>query len=131
MMYFTALATLASVLFYFYLGVGVARGRAKYGVAAPATTGHPIFERLYRIQMNTLEWMVVFLPCLWLFGFYVSDAGAGLLALVWIGGRLIYKRGYEEAPEKRGRGFGIQALATAILFFGALIDILARIFLGD
>jgi len=131
MMYLTALATLASVLFYFYLIIGVARARGQYGVAAPATTGHPAFERLYRVQMNTLESMAIYLPCLWLFGFYVSDGGAALLAVVWIIGRFMYLRGYSEAAEKRGRGFMVQFAATAILFGGALVDILARIFLGD
>ena len=53
--------------------------------------------------MNTLEWMVIYLPCLGLFGFYVSDAGAGLLGLLWIFGRYLYKRGYEQAPENAAR----------------------------
>jgi glutathione S-transferase len=131
MLYHTALVTLASVLFYVYLCAGVARARGQYSVAAPATTGHPVFERLYRIQMNTLEWMVVYLPCLWLFGFYVSDAGAGLLGLLWIFGRYLYKRGYEEAPERRHRGFMIQAAAASVLFLGALIDIFLRMAIGD
>ena len=81
MLYYTALVTLASVLFYAYLGVRVALARGQYNVAAPATAGHPIFERIYRVHMNTLEWMVIYLPCLWLFGSYVSDPGAGLLGL--------------------------------------------------
>ncbi len=131
MLYYTALVTLASVLFYAWLGVSVARGRARYRIAAPATTGDPAFERLYRVQMNTLEWMVIFLPCLWLFGFYVSDIGAALIGLIWILGRYVYKRGYEEAPEKRGLGFTVQALAAAALFLGAFIDVVLRIAIGD
>jgi glutathione S-transferase len=131
MSYYTALVTLASVLFYAYTSARVAQARGRYGVAAPATIGHPIFERLYRVQMNTLEWTAIYLPCLWLFGFYVSDAGAGLLGLLWILGRTLYMRGYEQAPEKRSLGFAIQAIAVLILFLGALIDILARMTIGD
>ena len=131
MLYYTALVTLASVFFYAWLGFAVGKARMDYKVAAPATTGHPAFERLYRIQMNTLEWMPIHLPCLWMFGFYVSDAWAGALGLVWIFGRYIYKRGYEAAPEKRSRGFAVQAAATTILFLGVLIDIFARMAFGD
>ena len=131
MNYYTALVTLASVLFYGYLGVRVARARGQYDIVAPATTGHPIFERIYRVQMNTLEWMAIYLPCLWLFGLYVSDAAAGLVGVLWIVGRALYMRDYEQSPEKRTRGFVIQAVAVMILFLGALIDILARITIGD
>jgi glutathione S-transferase len=131
MLYYTSLVTLASVLFYFWLCLDVGRARVTYKVAAPATTGNPDFERLFRIQMNTLEWLPIYLPSLWLFGFYVSDTGAAALGLVWIAGRVLYKRGYQEAPEKRTLGFGVQALATFLLLFGALVDIFARLFLGD
>jgi len=131
MLYYTALVTLASVLFYAYLGVRVALARGQYNVAAPATAGHPIFERIYRVHMNTLEWMVIYLPCLWLFGSYVSDLGAGLLGALWVLGRIVYMRAYEQAPEKRTQGFVIQAIAVMILFLGALIDILARMTIGD
>jgi glutathione S-transferase len=131
MIIYTALVTLASVFFYGWLGFCVGRARVKYKIAAPATTGDPDFERIYRVQMNTLEWLPIYLPCLWLFGYYVSDGGAALLGLVWILGRYIYKRGYEEAPEKRSLGFVVQALASTVLLLGALIDILARLAFGD
>jgi glutathione S-transferase len=131
MLYYTSLVTLASVLFYAYAGVSVSRARGRYKIAAPATTGDPNFERIYRVQMNTLEWLAIYLPSLWLFGFYVSDHGAGLLGLLWILGRYLYKQGYESAPEKRTPGFIVQGVATAALLFGALVDILARMTVGD
>lgn len=131
MLYLTALATLVSVLFYAYVGFRVRKAGGEFGIVAPATVGHPIFERLYRVQMNTLEWMVIFIPCLWLFGFYVSDGGAGLLGVVWVFGRYLYMRSYVAAPEKRATGFVVQATAVAILFVGALFDILARMAIGD
>jgi uncharacterized membrane protein YecN with MAPEG domain len=131
MLIYTSLVTLASVLFYSWLGFSVAKARGQYKIAAPATTGHPVFERVYRVQMNTLEWMAIYLPCLWLFAYYVSDAGAAALGLVWLVGRVLYKRGYEEAPEKRSLGFAIQGVAVVVLFLGALIDIFARMIFGD
>ncbi len=52
-------------------------------IKAPAISGHPDFERYFRVQANTLEWMPIFLPSLWLFALYVSDMGAAAIGLVW------------------------------------------------
>ena len=120
MYHLTALVTLLAVLLYFIIDAVVGRARYKFGVKAPATTGHPDFERAFRVQMNTLEWMPIFLPSLWLFAIYISDAVAAGIGLVWIIGRILYFVGYMKAAEKRGPGFGIQAIATMVLWVGAL-----------
>ncbi|MGE5500499.1 MAG: MAPEG family protein [Ignavibacteriales bacterium] len=119
----TAAVTLVSLLVYFWLGLRVGRGRSLFGVAAPATTGHPDFERLFRAHQNTLEWLPLYLASLWLFAFYVSEVWAAALGLVWIVGRVLYGVSYAKAAEARSTGFGIQALATAVLLFGALIGV--------
>ena len=97
MPHFTALVTLLALILYFWLCFRVAQARVKFGVKAPATTGHPDFERAFRIQMNTLEWMPIFLPAIWLAAIYVSDIGAALIGVVWIAGRVLYTLGYTEA----------------------------------
>ena len=127
MPHYTALITILAILLYFYMGLAVGMARQKFGVAAPATSGNPDFERAFRVQMNTLEWMPIFLPSLWLFAFYISDAWAAALGALWIVGRALYMRGYATAAEKRGPGFGVQATACAILLIGDLISIIARI----
>jgi glutathione S-transferase len=127
MPHYTAIVTLLAVGFYFFTGIAVAKARVKFGIKAPATAGHPDFERVFRVQMNTLEWMPLFLPPLWLFAFYVSDAGAAAIGVVWVLGRILYYQGYMMAAEKRGTGFGIQALAAGILFAGALAGIATKI----
>jgi glutathione S-transferase len=127
MFYFTALVTCLAILFYFFTTIQVARARAAFGIKAPAISGNPDFERVFRVQMNTLEWMPIFLPSLWLFAFYISDSIAAVLGLVWIAGRILYMTGYSQAAEKRGLGFGIQALATFILLLGALGAIASRL----
>ena len=96
----------------------------------PAISGNPDFERVFRVQMNTLEWLPIFLPSLWLFAIYVSDAIAAVLGLVWIAGRILYMIGYAEAAQKRSRGFGIQAGATGALLLGSLAAILWRLVQG-
>jgi glutathione S-transferase len=116
-----AIVTLLALLVYFYMGLRVGRARTKYGVEAPAVTGNPDFERDYRIQMNTLEWLPLFLVSLWLFAIaWGSDLIAAGIGLVWIVGRILYLTGYSKAAASRGPGFGVQALATGVLLFGAL-----------
>jgi glutathione S-transferase len=124
---FTALVTLLAVLFYFFTCARVARARVTYGVKLPAISGHPDFERVFRVQMNTLEWLPIFLPSLWLFAIYVSDQAAAALGLVWIASRIVYMIGYIKATERRSPGFFIQALACATLLFGALGTIVWRL----
>ena len=127
MLHWTALVTVLAILFYFATGFLVARARRKYGVPAPAITGNPDFERVFRVQMNTLEWMPIFLPLLWLFAYYVGDTGAAALGLVWIAGRIVYMIGYAKAAESRGPGFGIQTIVCIILLVGAVASIVSAL----
>ena len=127
---FTAIVTSLAILLYMFTLGHVSRARTAFGVQAPATTGHPDFERVFRVQMNTLEWMPIFLPSLWLFAIYVSDTIAAAIGLVWIAGRIVYIIGYSQAADKRGTGFGIQAGAALILWLGALVGILSRLVVG-
>ena len=127
MYHFTALVTLLTLMFYFYTSIGVAKARAKYGIKAPAISGNPDFERIFRVQMNTLEWLPIFLPSLWLFAIYISDWVAAAIGMVWVGGRIAYLIGYSNAANKRGRGFAIQASATIVLWLGAAGAILWRL----
>jgi len=123
---YTALVTLLAIAFYFFLGTRVAAARGKFGVKLPATTGNPDFERVYRVQMNTLEWLPVFLVSLWLCALYLSDIGAAAVGVVWIVGRALYYVGYSKATEKRLPGFFIQVTACSLLFVGALVGVIMR-----
>jgi uncharacterized membrane protein YecN with MAPEG domain len=127
MYHFTALVTLLAILFYFYSSMNVSRARTRTGVKAPAMSGHPDFERAFRIQMNTLEWMPIFLPSLWLFAVYISDAVAAAIGMVWIIGRIVYLIGYSKAAAKRGPGFFIQGIAAIALWAGAVSAVMLRL----
>lgn len=127
MYHFTALVTCLAILVYFYSSILVSKARGKFGVKLPAISGNPDFERVFRAQMNTLEWLPIFLPSLWLFAIYVSDTIAAVLGLVWVIGRILYILGYAQAVAKRGRGFAIQALAAIALWVGAFGMIIWRI----
>ena len=123
MPYYTAIVTLFAVAFYFFLATRVAVARGKFNVKLPATTGNSDFERIFRVHMNTLEWMPTFLVPLWLCAIYLNDTAAAVLGLVWICGRVLYFTGYSKAVEKRLPGFFIQSTACLLLFVGAIIGI--------
>ena len=130
MLHYTALVTCLAILFYFLATIQVSKARVAFGIKVPATSGNPDFERVFRVQMNTLEWMPIFLPSLWLFAIYISDPIAAGLGLVWIAGRILYMTGYSQAANKRGRGFGVQAGAAILLWLGALGTIVWRLVHG-
>jgi len=130
MPHLTALVTLLAILLYFYTGILVAQARRRTGIKAPATVGNPDFERVFRVQMNTLEWMPIALPAMWLVALYVGDMWAAGGGIVWIIGRVLYIRGYSEAANKRGAGFGIQATAAIALWIAALIAVSTHLVRG-
>jgi len=115
-----AMVTLLSLVLFVWMGVRVGSARQRHAVTAPATTGHPEFERHFRVQANTLEGLVLFLPALWLFAIYVNEPIAAAVGLVWIIGRIMYMMSYVKEPNSRSTGFGIQALATMVLLLGGL-----------
>lgn len=122
--YAVAVVTLLCSLVVFAMALTVARTHGKTGILAPAMTGDPLLERVIRAHSNTLEWLPIFLPSMWLFAIYWSPAWAAALGLLWLAGRIAYFVGYLSAPLKRYPGFFIQAIATFALLFGALGRIL-------
>lgn len=106
---------------YLMFGLLVARARVRCALPAPATTGHPVFERYFRVQQNTLEQLIVFVPSAWLFGYYVSALWAAGLGVLFVIGRALYLTGYVSDPRKRGAGFGLSFLPNVILAVGALV----------
>ncbi len=116
----TALATLLALIVYFMTSVGVARARVKYNVPAPATTGDPQFERRFRVQMNTLEWLPIFLPALWIAAGYWDSRIIAAIGVVWIIGRFMYMEGYIAEAGKRSMGFMVQGIATLILLIASI-----------
>jgi glutathione S-transferase len=113
----TALALLQFVVFLMQVG----RARDKYGVLAPATTGNEIFERYFRVQQNTLEQLILFLPGLYLFAHYLNPLWAAGLGLIYLIGRQIYSASYVKDPKTRSAGFGLTFLPTLVLIVGGLI----------
>ena len=125
---FPALVIALALVLYVVVFAAAGRARHRYDVKAPAVTGPPEFERAIRVQQNTLEQLVWFIPALWLFAVYVSATWGGIIGLVWIAGRAYYARSYYNDPETRGTGFMVGFASAAVLLAGALIGILVALF---
>lgn len=131
MTYLPDLVTLLAVAVFFGCGVAVGRGRGKYKIDAPATTGHPDFERLFRVQMNTLEALALFLPALWIAARYADPRIVGGLGLAWVVARIWYAVAYANAAMKRGPGFGLGMLATIALWAIAIWNVVIAMMRGQ
>ena len=120
-MVLTILAVMVALLQFIYIGIEVGRARGRYGIQAPAISGHPEFERYFRVHMNTLEQLAVLLPSSTAFAYLVSDLWAAVAVAVYIVGRFIYFRSYVSDPSKRSLGFMLSALPAWLMVLGTII----------
>ena len=124
----TAIVIALALLEYGVITILCGSARGRYGVVAPATIGDPTFERYFRVQQNSVEQLIIFVPAMLLFGHYVSvPVGAGL-GLVFILGRALFARGYYQDPPKRAVGFGLSLLSNGALLLGGGIGAVVAYF---
>jgi uncharacterized MAPEG superfamily protein len=121
LMPYTDIVTALALLQFVWFGIGVAKARDKYGVKAPAVTGNEIFERHFRVQQNTVEVLIAFVPGLYLFSHYFNPLWAAGLGVVYLIGRQIYSTSYVKNPASRGAGYALSMLPTLILILGGLV----------
>jgi glutathione S-transferase len=127
-MAYVDIVTALAVLQFLVFGFKVGKARGRYGVKAPAVTGNEIFERYFRVQLNTLEQLIAFLPGLYLFSHYFNPLVAAGLGLVYLIGREIYAFTYVKDPAKREIGYALTLLPIAILILGGLFGAGRRLF---
>ncbi|WP_394779397.1 MAPEG family protein [Undibacterium sp.] len=120
----TAWATIAALAVYLWTICMVSLARGKYKVKAPSVDGPPEFLRAMRVQVNTVEQIIVFLPALWMCAMLVSDRWAALGGAAWVLGRIVYALAYYRDPAKRSVGFMITLVATLALIGGTIVGLL-------
>jgi uncharacterized MAPEG superfamily protein len=116
-----AIVIILAVIEYIVFGILVGRARGRYGIKAPATTGHEVFERYFRVHQNTLETLMAFIPGIALFALFVDPNWAAGIGLIYVIGRIVYLRSYVADPAKRSAGFGLSMLPILALLIGGLI----------
>lgn len=121
-----AVVTLAALITYQGTAMAVAQARLKHKVLPPASSGPEPFERALRVQQNTLEQLVFFLPSFWLAALLVCEGWASLLGFIWVGGRIAYGVGYRQAPAKRRLGFAISFVSSTVLLAMAIVGVLIQ-----
>ena len=119
-----AIVTILALAQFILFSIQVGSMRGKHGVKAPAVTGHPEFERMFRVQQNTMEQLVAFIPALWIYAYLVNPFWGAAMGLVFIVGRFLYRASYVKDPDSRGLGFTLTFLPTAVMLVWALIDAL-------
>ncbi len=127
---YPSLVTILSLLMYLVFTGFVGRARSRYNVPAPQTSGNDNFERVLRVQQNTAEQLLSFLPGLWIFALVLSPLWAAVLGGVWIVGRIVYAAGYFKAAAKRGPGFAITSAANVTLLLGSLFGVILALTKG-
>lgn len=119
-MFWVDLVTTLALMQFVAFGLFVAKARGTYGIKAPATTGDEMFERYYRVHMNTLEMLVVFVPALWMAAKYWSPGWMAFFGAIYLAGRVIYFQSYLKDPSSRTIGFAMSFLPTLFLLLAAL-----------
>ena len=127
-MKYSAVIILIALFQYLFFTVRVGLSRGKYGVDAPSTTGDETFERLFRVQQNTMEQLVIFIPAMIAFSMYLSARWALLPGLLFVVGRQLYSMEYIKNPASRTPGMALSLLSNAALLLGALIGLLLNLF---
>lgn len=127
---YVAIVTVAALIEFFWFSILVGKARAKYGIAAPATTGNEVFERYFRVHMNTQEQLVLFLPALWIFAHFISPTWASGFGVVFIIGRAIYCASYVRNPASRSLGFALTSLPTLAMLTWILVWAVRAIAMG-
>ena len=126
-MEYPALIVLLALLQYVWFSLRVGMARGKYNIEAPACSGDEGFERLFRVQQNTLEQLIVFVPASFAFAHFLSPVWAPILGAVFIIGRFLYAAEYTKEPKTRTLGFALTFLPNAVLLIGALVGVILRL----
>jgi uncharacterized membrane protein YecN with MAPEG domain len=116
-----AVVTALALLQFVWFGIQVGSQRGKHEVNAPATSGNPEFERMFRVHYNTMEQLVVFLPALWLYAHMVKPLWGAGFGVVYLVGRFVYRAAYLKDPASRGIGFTMTFLPSAVMLVWVLV----------
>jgi len=126
-MEYVTLVVIVALFEYVFFTMRTGKARMDSGLKAPAVTGDEMFERFFRVQQNTIEQIVVFIPSIYICAIYLHELAAAVIGLLFIIGRALYFRSYTTAPEKRGPGMIITVLSNVLLLLGGLAGVVLEL----
>jgi len=118
-----SIVTVLALFQLIFLAMQVGSARQRYGISAPAISGNEDFERHYRVHQNTLEQIIVFLPALWMFGYFVDPVWGAGIGLIFVLSRFLYRLAYIKDPKSRSVTFTVGFLAMATLLLGSIVGV--------
>ena len=127
---YVAIVTVLALIQFLLLGILVGRARARYGVAAPATTGHEMFDRWFRVHMNTAEQLLLYVPAMWIYAYYWNPVWAAGIGLLFIVGRIVYAITYIRDPKSRSLGFLLTFIPIFVFLVGTLVGAIRSLIAG-
>lgn len=126
-MEYVSLVVIIALIEYLFFMFATGRARAQYKIHAPATSGDVNFERVFRVQANTVEQLIVFIPAIYLAGYYSHALSAAGIGSFFIIGRFVYYRAYISDASKRGPGMTIGFFSSVILMLMALVGVIQNL----
>jgi uncharacterized membrane protein YecN with MAPEG domain len=127
---YVAIVTALALIQFLLLGILVGRARTRYGVAAPATTGHEIFDRWFRVHMNTAEQLLLYVPSMWIYAYYWNPVWAAGIGALFIVGRTVYAITYIREPKSRSLGFLLTFIPIFVFLVGTLVGAIRSLIAG-
>jgi len=122
------LIVLLALLQYVWFTARVGLARGKYNVNAPACAGDESWNRLFRVQQNTMEQLIILIPATYAFAYYLSDLWVLVPGLAFMIGRFLYSAEYLKDPKTRTPGMAITLLSNVVLVLGALYGLFRVMF---
>ena len=123
-MQFAIIVVIFALIEYIIFTMLAGKARVEAGISAPAVTGDSKFECYFRVQQNTMESLIVFLPAMYLFATYAHALSAAIIGLIFVIGRIVYFKAYTSDPSKRGPGMLMTMLPNMVLVLGGLVGII-------
>ncbi|MBB6093071.1 putative membrane protein YecN with MAPEG domain [Povalibacter uvarum] len=127
---YVAIVTALALIQFLLLGILVGRARKRYGVAAPATTGHEMFDRWFRVHMNTAEQLLLFVPSMWIYAYYWNPVWAAGIGSLFLIGRTVYAITYIRDPKSRSLGFLLTFIPIFVFLVGTLVGAIRSLIAG-
>lgn len=111
---------------YFVGRTGFSRG--KFGIKPPNMTGHEVWERYLRVQLNTLEQLIVFVPALLAFAQFISPKWVCIPGAIFVFARQYYSYLYIKDPMSRTPAFALTFFTNIGLVVSSLVGIAISLF---